>query len=239
MASSTSFADFEDFKHEEMCEKYFLGNNDSQKDTIFPSPPLSPDHEENEASLVMGMPLLQETTDSSLLGMDLLMKQTIESDVFYDNPASDNIMMLMDPNIMESQEIPPLPLLNDFMWNTASYEPRHSISGNISTYTPAPSPPHTSRHNEEDDESCSYMSRESSQLVDDSLSPSDVLAYGAAILADPKCHSAQQRLRPEVEHQEHLSRTVERDERHFSACRRYIVASGQQSSDSGNLISSL
>ena len=220
---------------EKMCEKYFLGNNDSRKDTIFPSPPLSPDHEENEASLVMG--LLQETTDTSLLGMDLLMRQTIDSDIFHDNPASDNVMMLMDPSIMESQTIAPLPLLHDFMWNTTSYEPRHSISGNTSTYTPAPSPPHTSRHNEEvDDESCNYMSRESSQLTDNSLSPSDVFAYGAAILADPKCPSAQQRLRPEVEQQKHLSRTFERDECHFSACRRYIVVSGQQSSYSGTLI---
>ena len=238
MASSKSFADFEDFKHKEMCKKYFLGNNDSQKDSIFPSPPLSPDHEENEASLVMGMPLLQETTETSLLDMDLLMRQTIDSDIFHDNPASDNVMMLMDPSIMESQTIAPLPLLHDFMWNTASYEPRHSICGNTSAYTPASSPPHTSRHNKEDDnESCSYMSWESSQLTDNGLNPSDVLAYGAAIPFDLKCHSAQQRLQPEVENQTHLPRTVERDECHFSACQRYIVVSGQQSSYSGTSIS--
>ena len=238
MASSTSFADFEDFQHEEMREKYFLGNNDSQKDTTFLSPPLSPDHVENEVSLVMGMPLLHETIDTSLLSMDLLMRQTIDSDVFHDNPASDNVMMSMDPIIMESQKIPPLSMPDNFRWNTTSYEPRHSISGNTSTYTPIPSPPHTSRHDEEDDdESSSYMSRESSQLIGNSLSPSDVLAYGAAIPSDPKCHSAHQRMRPEVERQKHLSRTVERDECHFSACQRYIVASGQQSSYSGTLIS--
>ena len=244
MAISASLVDFQDFKHQMMCPDFgVLAVDHYLKDIEFPTPPLSPDHEEkNTNSSTLPVPLLPAPTDSMSLmppqlGMDTMMQQIMESgsDVFFDSQSSytsdSSEVVDVDPSMLVAISDTQA-LLKDCMWNSVAYEPRHSLSGNVGMYTPVPSPLPKAKEpieeeDEEDNESCNG---DPSQLEEDTISPSEVLACGAAILADSKCHPLQHKQLQEQqqrEHQARLSRKVEREERRANTgSRKHLLAGG-------------
>lgn len=260
--SASCCIEFQDYKHQMLC-------SDSEALTVqqyleFPTPPLSPDHEDKQACLSTPNPLLPELpvpTDNSplmpQLDVDAVFQLTtgLGPDYLFDiNPTTYNDdasdVVDLDPSVLSLISKDTKALLQDCMWNSVTYEPRHSISGSNSSpemYTPAPSPlPETKEpieDDEEDDDSCSDLSSEPSQLGDDLISPSEVFAYGAAILANPNCRPLQQEEQQQQrEHQARLSRKAEREERRASGSRR-AVAGGRSrvqprtvASESGNYI---
>lgn len=139
MALSTSLVDFQDFKHQMTSSDCgILAVEQFMKDIEFPTPPLSPDHEDQGTSMSA---LLTTPTDSSLLmpqsGMDTMMQlMGSDSGSFFDNEGtitkitycSDSSEVNVDPSVLEAIT-DTRALLQDCMWNSVAYEPRHSVSG--------------------------------------------------------------------------------------------------------------
>lgn len=237
MAVSTPLTDFQDFQHQVLCtDLQALAVQQYLKE--FPTPPLSPDHEDKDIATnpLPELPML----DSSPLTVEIdqVFNRIVhefgqDNDVFNCPSTSDypQLLDVVDPGMLPSVDSGKKAIVNDCWWNSRTYEPRHSVGGNMSsntgTYTPAPSPPpemkepidEEEEEDDEDDESCSDLSSEPGQQGD--LSPSEMFARGAAaILANQKCclpqHKQQQEQQQQQEHQARLLRKAEREERRTS-----------------------
>ena len=184
-----SLVEFQDFKLNQHQMTMFQDTSDLQafEDLLgrmeLPTPPLSPDHEENAAAPATNSSQLLSQSNLDI-GETILQQMMASEDLIFDSQSTygsdSSDIFETDPSILSSGQA----LLQDCMWNGEAYEPRHSISTN-GIYTPAPSPPPAeskdSIEEEEDEEervsTCS-KSKENDQA--ECISPTEVFTFVTA-----------------------------------------------------------
>lgn len=181
----TSLMQFQEFKLNQQSP-IFSDSNDLQvfEDLLggmeLPTPPLSPDHADSnmtsEGTVSDNTQLTKTHTDLDV-GETILQQMMVSEDLYFDSQetyGSDSSDVLdIDSSVLLCAN--PQPIIQDRMWNSDDYEPRHSINCN-GIYTPAPSPPPEAKEPVEEDNEEEETENVSRGNVSKSSNPSSVLS---------------------------------------------------------------